>query len=249
MLRSVPVFLLSWVTLRLRPRRSSMKMAEFSHTELGSGLDMLAAVEETPRREMRARYFQHALDELKHSVLFSKRAVALDPDPDRTRAVLSDSGYITSQGINSKESLFSSMEELDFLAFVWVHEVYGEHQFGLYARLLKDDPQAQAMFTEIARDERFHVTYSRAELDRYAKTQPWAVRWAVFKVRARRGWQWWLRRTRNFGEFMSRLWLSLFYALVVGPFALIARFARPDDPGWVGASARLPAVERARQLG
>ena len=224
-------------------------MAEFSHTELGSGLDMLAAVEETPRREMRARYFQHALDELKHSALFSRRAVALDPEPDRTRAVLNDSGYISAQGINSKASLFSTMDELDFLAFVWVHEVYGEHQFALYARLLRDDADAQTMFTEIARDERFHVTYSRAELDRYAKTRPWAVRWAVAKVRARRGWQWWLRRTREFGAFMSRLWLTIFYGVVVGPFALVARLAPSEGGGWIGVGEQPPAVERARRLG
>ena len=246
---ATPLWLLSWVTLRLRPGRSAVKMAEFSHTEQGSGLDMLAAVEETPRREMRARYFQHALDELKHNRLFSERATALDPDPDRTRAVLSDSGYITSQGINSRHSLFSTMDEVEFLAFVWVHECHGERHFALYAELLKQDADARAMFQEIAKDENFHVTYSRAELDRYAAEQPNAVRWAVFKVRCRRKWQWWLRRTREFGEFMSRLWMSLFYVLIVGPFSLVARASEKPREGWRGPGEVVPAAERARELG
>ena len=246
---ATPLYALSWLTLRYRPVRTAMKMAEFSHVEQGSGLDMLAAVEETPRREMRARYFRHALDEMKHSRLFSERARALDPDPDRTRAVLSDSGYITSQGINTKESLFSTMSELDFLAFVWVHECHGERHFALYAHLLREDAAAAAMFKEIAKDERFHVTYSRAELDRYAEENPWAVRKAVAQVRGRRMWQWWLRKTRTFGEFMSRLWLSIFYLMVVGPFSLIARFTENAQPGWRGAPELESASERARELG
>ncbi len=226
-----------------------MKMAEFSHTEQGSGLDMLAAVEETSRREMRARYFQHALDELKHSRLFAERARVLDPDPDRTRAVLADSGFIMAQGINAKESLFSSMDELDFLAFVWVHECHGERHFALYADLLKDDADARTMFAGIAKDEHFHVTYSRAELDRYAEKDPGAVRWAIFKVRARRKWQWWLRGTRDFGEFMSRLWMSLFYVFVVSAFAALARLTEKSRIGWTGAPELAPARERARELG
>ena len=226
-----------------------MKMAEFSHTEQGSGLDMLAAVEETTRREMRARYFRHGLDELKHSKLFAERARALDPEPDRTRAVLADSGFITAQGINAKQSLFSSMDELDFLAFVWVHECHGERHFALYAELLKDDSEALAMFGEIAKDEHFHVTYSRAELDRYAEEQASAVKWAIFKVRARRKWQWWLRGTRDFGEFMSRLWMSLFYVFIVGPFAVLARLTETRKDGWTGSPQLASAGERARELG
>ena len=41
------------------PGRGSRKMAGFSHTEAGSGLDMLSAAEETPRRDMRANSIGH----------------------------------------------------------------------------------------------------------------------------------------------------------------------------------------------
>jgi hypothetical protein len=46
---------ISYIVWRLVPGRGPTKMAEFSHTEAGSGLDMLAAVEETPRRDLRRR--------------------------------------------------------------------------------------------------------------------------------------------------------------------------------------------------
>ena len=90
------------------PGRDSAKMAGFSHTEAGSGLDMLAATEETERRDMRAKYFRHALDELKHARLFRDRALALaSAKKNRTRAVLDDANFIRDHGINQSESLFS----------------------------------------------------------------------------------------------------------------------------------------------
>ena len=72
-LRRLPFLALSWVIWRLWPGRAATKMAEFSHTEAGSGLDMLAATEETVRPELRARYFRHALDELEHARLFREQ--------------------------------------------------------------------------------------------------------------------------------------------------------------------------------
>ena len=78
MARDWPLWVVSSFIWRL-PGKTSLKLAGFSHTEQGSGLDMLAATEETTRREMRARYFRHALDELKHAGMFKRRAAALAP--------------------------------------------------------------------------------------------------------------------------------------------------------------------------
>ena len=143
-------------------------MAGFSHTEAGSGLDMLAAAEETPRRDMRAKYFRHALDELKHARMFKHRALVLAGDgKNRTRAMLEDSNFIREHGINQADSLFSQLGEMEFLAFVWIAEQRGAQQFDVYADLMKDDADTREMFAEIADDERFHIAYSRAELDRY----------------------------------------------------------------------------------
>ena len=86
--RDWPLWIVSSVIWRL-PGKTSLKLAGFSHTEQGSGLDMLAATEETSRKEMRARYFRHALDELKHAGMFKNRARELAPKAkSRTSAVL-----------------------------------------------------------------------------------------------------------------------------------------------------------------
>ena len=242
-----PLWALSWLIWRVLPGRAATKMAEFSHTEAGSGLDMLAAVEETDRRDLRLRYYRHALDELKHSRLFRARAAALSRVKSRAQAVINDSDYILEQGINTRESLFSQLGEAEFLAFVWVHEKRGAEQFEVYADLLKSDPDTAQMFDEIARDERFHIAYSRAELGRIAA--PAVARRAVFRVRARRLWQGWLRASHRFGEGVARVWLTLLYVVLIGPFSLLARAAEAQQLGLVPPPPPRPAAERAQEMG
>jgi hypothetical protein len=225
---------ISSVVWRL-PGRSSIKMAGFSHTEAGSGLDMLAACEETPRRDMRAKYFRHALDELKHAGMFRKRSLALaSARKSRAAAVLDDSGFIRDHGINMSTSLFSQLGEIEFLAFVWIAEKRGAQQFDVYADLMKHDSDTQAMFEEIGKDERFHIAYSRAELDKYASEGlNKDVRRAVFRVRRRRYLEAWLRFSRVLGDIMSSLWLWLLYFLVIGPSAVFARLIEKPSVGFV----------------
>lgn len=244
-----PLWALSWLIWRVLPGRASTKMAGFSHTEQGSGLDMLAAVHQTPRRDLRRKYYRHALDELKHSAMFAKRARALATSWSRADAVLQDSGFIQSQGINDKETLFEKYDEIEFLAFVWVHEKQGARQFALYADLLSDDADTSVMFEEIARDERFHIAYSRQELDRYAdKGEASAVRSAVWRVQWRRLWQGWLRFSHNLGAVVSGFWLSIMYLLFFGPFSVIARLTERATGGLQPVEQDRDAVSRAAEM-
>jgi bacterioferritin (cytochrome b1) len=211
-------------------------MAGFSHTEAGSGIDMLAATEETGRRELRAKYFRHALDELKHASMFKHRALALSTSDskNRTQAMLQDSNFIQDHGINTSASLFSTISELEFLAFVWVAECRGAEQFDVYSDLMSEDPASCAMFQEIANDERFHIAYARAELDRYAEAgQAKAVRSAIFRVKRRRFLEAWLRFSVVLGDTMSKLWLGLLYIFVVGPSSVFAKLTEKQSVGFV----------------
>lgn len=244
-----PLWALSWLIWRIVPGRASTKMAGFSHTERGSGLDMLEAVESTKRRDLRRRYYRHALDELRHSRLFAERARILATSWSRADAVLRDSGFIQAQGINEKHTLFEKFDEIEFLAFVWVHESQGARQFALYADLLSDDQDTAVMFDEIARDERFHISYSKAELDRQAeKGHRAAVRNAVWRVRWRRVWQGWLRFSHNLGTFMSGLWLSILYVFFLGPFSIIARLTERQSGGLQPTEPGRTAVVRAHEM-
>ena len=232
------------------PGRTAAKMAGFSHTEEGSAYDMLAAVEETPRREMRAKYFRHALDELKHARLFRQRASALSSGrKSRAQAMLEDSSFIRSHGINDADSLFTKLGELEFLAFVWIAEKRGAQQFDVYADLMKGDKNSREMFAEIADDERFHIAYSRAELDRYQSGGlSQEVEEAVSRVRRRRFLEAWLRFSVVLGDFMSKLWLGLLYILVIGPSSVMAKITESHTKGFVAPEERDEDIlERARQ--
>ena len=244
------LWVISSVVWRL-PGRGPLKLAGFSHTEAGSGLDMLAAVEETPRRDMRAKYFRHALDELKHARMFRARALALSEGAKKSRAqaMLDDSSFIREHGINEADSLFSKLGEVEFLAFVWIAEKRGAQQFDVYADLMKDDPKSCAMFEEIADDERFHIAYSRAELDRYETDgQVEEVKEAVGRVKRRRLLEAWLRFSIVLGDFMSKLWLGILYIFVIGPSSVIAKLTEREPNGFVSPETwDEDILERARQ--
>ena len=228
---------LSWLIWRL-PGRGAAKMAEFSHVEAGSGVDMLEAAEETGRREMRRKYYIHALDELKHSRLFRERARALSAQRTRAQKVLDDVGYIPNQGIRGSQSLFSELGEERFLAFVYVAELRGAQQFDVNASLMRDDPETQAMFQEIARDERFHIAYSRRELEQMkAAGRGKEARSHVWAIRRQRFGQAWLRFSRRLGEAVAGLWLWLLYWAVLGPFSLLARVVESPSSGFTAPDA------------
>lgn len=231
--KSPLLWLVSSIVFRI-PGRAAAKMAEFAHTEAGSALDMLAAAEETEDARLRAKYFRHSLDERKHARMFTHRASILAKGRARVRAVLEDSGYILSHGIRSKRSLYRQMTEAEFFAFIWVAELRGAQQFDVYASLMADDPESAAMFAEIGTDERFHIAYSRKELDRLISVgRGKQVRRAIRKIRRQRFLQAWQRFSRRIGDAMSALWLTLAYILIIGPFALIVRATERISSGFV----------------
>ncbi len=242
--RSPLLWLVSSIVFRI-PGRAASKMAEFAHTEAGSALDMLAAAEETNVPSLRAKFFRHALDERRHARMFTHRASVLANGRQRVRAVLEDAGYLLSHGIRSKESLHTQMTDAEFFAFIWVAEMRGAQQFDVYASLMASDSESAAMFAEIGNDERFHISYSRKELDRMiADGRGKEVRRAIRKVRRQRFAQAWLRVSRRIGDVMSGLWLTLAYFVVIGPFALIVRATERIQSGFVPvADARSTAAE------
>jgi hypothetical protein len=228
--------LVSRLVFRL-PGRAAAKMAEFSHTEYGSGLDMLQATQLTTVKQRRKLYYRHALDELEHARLFRERVGRLPGTNARAHAILADHARVHEQGIHTKEPLFQQLDEPSFLAFVWVHERNGEHQFRTYADVWKDDADTSAMFQRIFQDERFHVSYSENELKRLDAQQPGLKRRVVLAIRLKRLKEAWLRLGHVMGHAMASLWLGLAYVLLVGPFSLVARLAERSTGGFVDVTA------------
>ena len=68
----------------------------------------------------------------------------------------------------------------------------------------------------------------------------------------RRLWQGWKRIGRKIGDVQARILLTIFYFVIVAPFALAVRvFADPLKPktskGWRPRTAGTPAPEQARR--
>lgn len=196
-------------------------LASFSETERGSAVDMLAAAELTQRRDMRRKYFIHALDEARHSRLFARRAQAFGAERVRAKAALDDSHTLQTHGIVGGRPLFERYGELRFLAFVHRSEALAVEQFDVYRDLGLLDDQTDQMLETILRDEHFHVGYSRVELERYQREGRAAeVRTAARKVLWSRPWEAWMRLSLRIGHVVTGLWMTLLYLLVVAPFRL-----------------------------
>jgi hypothetical protein len=244
-------WLASWFVWKI-PARRAAKLAEFSHTEEGSSLDMMAAAEaESVRPSLRRKFFVHALDEHKHARWFAERATVLSAGTRKPAShILDDMNYIREHGIRGDTSLYQQFGVLEFLAFVWMQERQAGRQFSVYVNLVKDDPITAEMFESVREDERFHTNYSRLELDRMANAGEQAeVRRAVRNVRLRGLWLTWLRLGRTLGEFMGSVWLTLLY-FILTPFALAARYFEKDDKGLVETpDARQRALAQAGMQG
>jgi rubrerythrin len=220
-----------------RPARVAAKLAEFGATEAGSALDMLAAAEQATDPRLRRLYFRHALDEARHARLFREAAAAVHPvgaQPLSARA----------QAHARRQDLYATLGPARFLAFVHLAEQRGEAHFrGLVSALEDDHPALAATFARVARDERFHVAYSRYWLGRVDAHATTTLRRAHLDA----AWSTWKRSGRVLGEAAATAVLWLVYVLLVPPFALATRLLDPDRPGWKRAPQPAITHERARR--
>jgi hypothetical protein len=222
-------------------RRAAEKLQGFAATEAGSSLDMLKAAELSDEPRLRALFLRHAVDEARHARLFRDAARAIDPN-----ARLAPSEY---QKLHARrQDLLERHGLVRFVAFVYLAERRGELQF----QVLRDYfaghsalPALSPLFARIAREERFHVAYSRRLLDEWRQAGRGAeVRSALWRVRAARGWEAWRRIGRMAGDLVGRVLLSLVYLLCLLPFALLQRWKEPERSGW-----RYPALDEDRAPG
>ena len=206
-------------------------VTSFRDSEHGSAVDVLAAAEATTRRDMRRKYFRHAMDELRHAALFEARARALGGvGRDRARAALDDVGAVQHHGTLDGVTLFERLGEAGVLAFVHVAEADAIEQFGVYLDHRLPDPDTRATLSTILADEHFHRSYTAAALARMnAEGARVDVAAEFRRVRWRRFREAGSRLSRAFGATLARVWLTLLYLVAVAPFRL---FARAEPGGW-----------------
>jgi rubrerythrin len=197
-------------------------------TEADGGRDLSRAAELTKDGLLRRLYLHHAADEQRHASLFRARG----------RAILSELPPATSEGFQANflspgergldDLRVEEEKDAELLAFLHLSEKAAAQRFATYHDVLAFDPTTREVFTDILRDEAFHMNYTYAQLRRVSpKKHGLKLLWA----RLTRVWKGYLRIATAIANVMGGIILTVQYFTVLAVFALLAK----------RASKRLPA--------
>lgn len=220
--------------------RRVQKLLRFGETETDGGRDILRAAEVTPDPLLRRLYLVHAIDELRHGVLFRRRAASLSPALSSSSKRL-QADWLSPGGHGLDDLQVDESTDDEMLAFLHLSEKAAASRFTVYRDVLRHDPPTCAVFDEILHDETFHMNYTLVQL---ARVSPERHRRELWRARASRLWKVYLRLATAVGGAIGALVLTVQYFVLLPPFAWLAkRAARRERPGWTPISR-----ERGRSL-
>jgi hypothetical protein len=209
--------------------RRVRKLLAFADVETDGGRDILRAAEVTPDPLLRRLYLEHAIDELRHGDLFRERGSALlRTRADAAATLFNGSPLPGGHGLDDLR--IEGEPDSRLLAFLHVAEKSAAGRFTIYRDVVNDDPTTRAIFEQILRDEVFHMNYTYTQLARIA---PESHRPQVWRARASRLWNRYLRLAAGVASVLGALILTIIYFVVLPPFAWLAKRASRREPvGW-----------------
>jgi rubrerythrin len=213
------------------PRRRAVKLMRFAETEADGGRDIARAAELTQDARLRRLYLRHAMDEQRHAKLFRARGRAIFASLPAS----AESGFQANwlaPGERGLDDLNVDTESTDsLLAFLHLSEKAAARRFAVYHAVLDGDPATRDVFTDVLRDEAFHMNYTYSQLKRVSPKRHGLRLWAA---RLTRLWKGYLRIASAIANVMGGVVLTIQYFLFLPLFALLAkRSARKELPGWV----------------
>ncbi|HJZ84303.1 MAG TPA: ferritin-like domain-containing protein [Polyangia bacterium] len=223
--------------------RRARKLLAFAETEADGGRDLSRAAELTRDALLRRLYLRHALDERRHAELFRQRGRAIlhqlaANGPGAAGASGFQANWLA-PGERGLDDLRVDKETEDsLLAFLHLSEKAAAGRFAIYHQVLAVDPETRDIFSDILRDEAFHMNYTYTQLTRVA---PAKHRRRLWWARLSRLWKGYLRIASAIAGVLGGLLLLVQYFLVLPWFALLARRAARREPqGWFQPSRRPP---------
>src|SRR5229473_6968889 len=221
--------------------RRVQKLLRFGETETDGGRDILRAAEVTSDPLLRRLYLEHAIDEFRHGVLFHQRAGTVLGEFPWCLKPAWHAEWLAPGGHGLDDFQVEPESDVATLAFLHLSEKAAASRFTVYRDLMRHDLPTRAVFEEILRDERFHMSYTQAQLIRVS---PERHRRHLWRARLSRLWKGYLRLATAVAGAISVLILTIQYFILLPPFAWLAkRAARRDLPGWTPISP-----ERNRSL-
>jgi rubrerythrin len=209
--------------------RRVRKLLLFAEVETDGGRDILRAAEVTPDPLLRRLYLEHAIDELRHGDLFRERGAALlQATGPRHKTLFSGTPLPGGHGLDDLR--VEGEPDHRLLAFLHVAEKAAASRFTIYRECVDDDPPTRAIFEQILRDEVFHMNYTYTQL---ARVSPTSYRRQVWRARASRLWNRYLRLAAGIADLIGSAILTIMYFVLLPPFAWLAKRAeRRATPGW-----------------
>ena len=216
------------------PRRRARKMLQFAEIEADGGRDLVRAAELAVDPLLRRKFLVHARDESRHAAMFRARGLAL-----RASLGAVDLGTVPSwlpPGERGLDDLQVDRESnAALLAFLHLSEKSAARDFKIYRDVLATDPQTQAVFDRILRDEESHMRYTLAELERVSPKDRAQHLW---KARLGRLWKAYLRVASAIARIFATALLTAQYFLLLPLFAFLAKRAARNEPqGWMPIDA------------
>jgi rubrerythrin len=212
--------------------RRGRKLLRFAETEADGGRDLARAAERALDPLLRQLLLRHADDERRHAALFAARARRLlrEAGPRAGRGGGLEANWLAPGERGLDDLRVDESDAGPLLAFLHLSEKAAAGRFALYRELLAHDPDTQAVFADVLRDEEFHMTYTARQLVRLS---PRRHGWALWRARAARLWSAYLRAAAALASVMGGVILTVQYFVLLPPFALLAkRAARRERPGW-----------------
>jgi hypothetical protein len=218
--------------------RRAKKLLRFAETEADGGRDLARAAELTGDALLRRLYIRHALDEQRHAEMFRRRGKAMLAALPKEDASTVEANWFA-PGERGLDDLHVDKEKDDtLLAFLHLSERAAAGRFAIYRRVLSMDPETRDVFTEILRDEAFHMNYTHAQLKRVS---PRRHGWRLWAARLSRLWRGYLRLSSAVAGVMGAVILLVQYFVILPIFALVAkRSARGEPSGWTQLAGKEP---------
>jgi hypothetical protein len=177
----------------------------------------------------------HAIDELRHGVLFRERAASLLPALPSRPMPQFRADWIAPGGHGADDLDVDDESDDSMLAFLHLSEKAAASRFTVYRDVLKDDAPTCAVFDEILHDETFHMNYTLVQL---ARVSPQHHTRRLWRARLSRLWKAYLRLATGVAGLIGGVLLTIQYFLIMPPFAWLSRrSARREPRGWTPIAA------------
>ncbi len=238
------------------PVRRHRTLQSFSETEDDGGKDLVLAAKRVTDPELRQHLERHALDERRHAAMFRQRAAevrALAADNAGSELSTSERAFDLAGTRRGAEfdahgsfnaGICDELGEVAYVAMLHVAEKRAAEVFELHRALNAHDPETQAVFDAILKDEKYHIAYTGRFLDKWRREgRAVEVEAGLADARSSRFVGSWKRLGVRSGASLSRGVLLVMYWTVLLPFGLCAR--RGQTPkGWRAVRAEAESASQ-----